>query len=111
MPHFICSLLRSLKNEMQEIMATCVSMCVRPDNAGGVASGDAEGSVRRVRAAGLPGGEAVDSARPLSPYLLPVRTLWQPADAGQLLRDRGGPVLLRNVSGRGDISQRALQVR
>lgn len=92
---------------MQEIMATCV----RPDNAGGVASGDAEGSVRRMRAAGLPGGEAVDSARSLSPYLLPVRTLWQPADAGQLLRDRGRPVLLRNVSGRGDISQRALQVR
>lgn len=96
---------------MQEIMATYVSICVQPDNAGGVASGDAEGSVRRVRAAGLPGGEAVDSARSLSPYLLPVRTLWQPADAGQLLRDRGRPVLLRDVSGRRSTSQRALQVR
>lgn len=91
---------------MRKIIAT-VSICVRPDNAGGVASGDAEGSVHRMRAAGLPGGEAADSARSLSPYLLPVRTLRQPADAGQLLRDRKGPVLLRDVSGRGGTSQRA----
>lgn len=89
----------------------CLDIYARPDNAGGVASGDAEGSVRCVRAAGFPGGEAADSARSLSPYLLPVRTLWQPADAGQLLRDRGGPVLLRDVSGRGSTSWRALQVR
>lgn len=71
------------------------------NDAGGVASGDAEGSVRRMRAAGLPGGEAADSAHALSPHLLPVRSLPQSADAGQLLRDRGGAVLLRDVSGRG----------
>lgn len=74
-------------------------MC--PDNVGGVASGDAEGSVRRMRNAGFPGGEIADSAGSLSPYLLPVRPLQQPADAGKLLRDRGRPVLLRDVSGRG----------
>jgi len=77
-----------------------MSRCVRLDNIGGVASGDAEGSVRRMRVTGLPGGEVADSARSLSPYLLPVRPLLQPADAGQLLRDRGRPVLLRDVSGR-----------
>lgn len=76
------------------------------NDAGGVASGDAEGSVRRMRAASLPGGEAADSALALSPYVLPVCSLQQPADAGQLLRDRGGAVLLRNVSGRGGAAGR-----